>query len=521
MLRNVFGCVSDRSTEAMRHQKIKFGAPLSTALKNGYLPIPMVELLVYVAREGLNTRDIFRRPGNPNDTRRVVKRLSEGKPVIFQNYSFYTLASVIKKFLLSIPGGVFSPEGEESLLKTLTIGHKMEQYDAIHDYITSCSPAHQQLLSLLFGIWFTMVHNSQQNYMSTEALSRSVAGSMFHTCAMDPAKVEKASRIMQLLIDNFGVARVFGQHNIEYFAEVTHIEIHVRETFKYQYSYPAEDILPRHRVLHALVLFMLSEGKLSGFNPFTHAISEDTYVDRALSRILSSRESDTAQASESNEGDQAEEKNGRREEEESNLLVTSTVSVPEVSLVPSPEVSKRPKSVENSLNEAHNHTLPKPSLSRYNSVKRKQLERLRQRSDWFLGPSTVSSPIINISSPVIHIEPPVSTPTIHHEPVQKKSSGNSVTRSSSEGAVLDAFSDHDSIYSDHSSRSESPASEPVRTNNAALCIRRDIVHSDTLDSLTGDMEDSNGNCVGLSEDEMTESEICYFMIEHKYGEPRS
>lgn len=494
MLRNVFGCVSDRSTEAMRHQKIKFGAPLSTALKNGYLPIPMVELLVYVAREGLNTRDIFRRPGNPNDTRRVVKRLSEGKPVIFSNYSFYTLASVIKKFLLSIPGGVFSPEGEEALLKTLTIGHKMEQYDAIHDYVTSCSPALQQLLSLLFGIWFTMVHNSQQNYMTTEALSRSIAGSMFHTCAMDPAKVEKASRIMQLLIDNFGVARVFGQHNIEYFAEVTHIEIHVRETFKYQYSYPAEDILP--------------------------PISEDTYVDMALSRLRSTRDADTAQTSDSKEGagDHVDDKNGRNEEEESNLLVTSTVSVPEVSLVPSPEVSKRPKSVEDSLNEAHNHTLPKPSLSRYNSVKRKQLERLRQRSDWFLGPSTVSSPVI-ISSPVIHIEQP-STPTIHHEPVQKKSSGNSVTRSSSEGAVIDGFSDHDSIYSDHSSRSESPASEPVRTNNAALCVRRDIVHADTIDSLE-DLEDSNGNCVGLSEDEMTESEICYFMVERKYGDPRS
>lgn len=182
---------------------------------------------------------------------------------------------------------------------------------------------------------------------------------------------------------------------------------------------------------------------------------------------------------------------------------------------------QRPKSVEDSLNEAHNHTLPKPSLSRYNSVKRKQLERLRQRSDWFLGPSTVSNTVINISSPVIHIDPPPNPPTIHHEPVQKKSSGNSVTRSSSEGAVLDGFSDHDSIYSDHSSRSESPASEPARTNNAALCIRRDIMHADTLDSLTGDLEDSNGNCVGLSEDEMTESEICYFMIEHKYGESKS
>jgi len=40
---------------------------------------------------------------------------------------------LLQKFLLSIPGGVFSPEGEEILLKTLTIGHKLEQYDSIHE----------------------------------------------------------------------------------------------------------------------------------------------------------------------------------------------------------------------------------------------------------------------------------------------------------------------------------------------------------------------------------------------------
>ncbi|KAH3739007.1 uncharacterized protein LOC127851283 isoform X2 [Dreissena polymorpha] len=513
MLRNVFGCVSDRSTEAMRHQKVKFGAPLSHALKNGYLPIPMVELLVYVAREGLNTRDIFRRPGNPNDTRRVVKRLSEGKPVIFSNYSFYTLASVVKKFLLSIPGGVFSPEGEEVLLRTLTIGHKMEQYDSIHDYIHSCSPAHQQLLSLLFGIWFTMVHNSQQNYMSTEALSRSIAGSMFHTCAMDPAKVEKASRIMQLLIDNFGVARVFGQHNIEYFAEVTRIEIHVRETFKYQYSYPAEDTLP--------------------------PISEEKYVDIALSRLRSSREADSSRGERGDSSGDVYDSHAMDQEaeeaRESNLLVTSTVSVPEVSLVPSPEVSKRPKSVENSLHEAHNNTLPKPSLSRYNSVKRKQLERLRQRSDWFLGPSTVSSPSINITtSPVIHIDkvfctlPPTAAPPMHaaHEPIRAKTSGNSgksVTRSSSDGAVLDGISDQGSVCSEVSSRSESPASEPV-ARSAAMCVHRDIVHAQTMEDVNIDYDDDDekeNNVVGVMDDDLTESEICYFMIERKYGESKS
>lgn len=52
--------------------------------------------MVYIAQEGMSTQDLFRRPGNPNDTRRIVKRMSEGKPVIYQNYNMYTLASVVK-----------------------------------------------------------------------------------------------------------------------------------------------------------------------------------------------------------------------------------------------------------------------------------------------------------------------------------------------------------------------------------------------------------------------------------------
>lgn len=54
------------------------------------------DVLVYIAKEGVATADVFRRPGNPNDIRRIVKRLSEGRQVIFPNYSFYTLASVVK-----------------------------------------------------------------------------------------------------------------------------------------------------------------------------------------------------------------------------------------------------------------------------------------------------------------------------------------------------------------------------------------------------------------------------------------
>ena len=113
-------------------------------------------------------------------------------------------------------------------------------------FLASLSRGHQQLVSLLFGIWFTMINNSHVNFMTTEALARSVAGSMFHSCATDPAMVEHASQVMQILIENFGVASMFGQENIEFFAETTRTSIHIKEKFRYHFQYPTEEILPRN-----------------------------------------------------------------------------------------------------------------------------------------------------------------------------------------------------------------------------------------------------------------------------------
>lgn len=483
MFRNVFGgCVSDRSTEAMRRQKLKFGVPLHIALKNGYIPVSLVELLVYIAHEGMFTADLFRRPGNPSDTRRIVKRLSEGKPVIFQNYNLYTLASVVKKFLLRLPGGIFGPEGEETLLHVLAIGHKMEQYEAVHKFLSSLNQSHQHLISLLYGIWFTMINNCDINFMTVEALSRSVAGSMFHTCATNPARVEKASRIMQLLIENFGVAGMFGQKNIEYFAEITRTEMHIREKFKCQFVYsPPED-------------------------PFA-TISDDGFNE--MSRMHSQREhvheqDDDVKMSDSGSPEMVRYIALDGIKSMARLHAVSTISAPEVSLVPSPGlINKRPKSLEDNLNETA-ELQPRPSISRFNSVKRKQLERLRHRSDWFLGP--------NSSTTLEQSQPQQQTSVGNeHKVLQPKSSGNSVTKASSEGAGLDLHSDNDSVFSE-SSRSESPASEPVRSQ--AVRIIRDIIHSDTIE----DVQMSETREIINEDMAVGDSEICYFVVEHKYGD---
>ena len=51
---------------------------------------------MYIAQEGVATADLFRRPGNDNDARIIMKKLAEGREIILPNYNFYTLASVVK-----------------------------------------------------------------------------------------------------------------------------------------------------------------------------------------------------------------------------------------------------------------------------------------------------------------------------------------------------------------------------------------------------------------------------------------
>jgi len=72
--------------------------------------------------------------------------------------------------------------------------------------------------------------------MTSEALAKSVAGSVFHTCATEPAMVGNAVQLIRVIIDNFGQPAMLGHYNIQYFTEHTSTTIKVREKYKYRLS---------------------------------------------------------------------------------------------------------------------------------------------------------------------------------------------------------------------------------------------------------------------------------------------
>jgi hypothetical protein len=96
----------------------------------------------------------------------------------------------------------------------------------------------QHFLVLLFGTWFRTVHHVQYSSMSSEALGKSVAGSMFHTCASDQHRAERAARVLKLMIEDFGVTCLFGRDNLNYFAAVSGTGLKVQERFRYEFHYP-------------------------------------------------------------------------------------------------------------------------------------------------------------------------------------------------------------------------------------------------------------------------------------------
>ncbi|CAH8611570.1 unnamed protein product [Heterobilharzia americana] len=207
--------------------------------------------------------------------KKIISDLEAGRPIKWTDYNFYTLANIAKRYLLHIEGGILGPESEEKLLSTLDIPDDQARIEAMHSVIVSQSKPVQQLLALLFGIWFRMIYHTEVNAMSVEAVAKSVAGSVFPSCTTTPRKVERASKVMEYLITGFASADLFSRELIEYFTLETKTSISRVEKFKYEFRFPKD--VPREKSVRLFVRMLLEEGRKYGFHLINDAVSEDVF----------------------------------------------------------------------------------------------------------------------------------------------------------------------------------------------------------------------------------------------------
>ncbi|KAG5325352.1 RHG20 protein, partial [Pseudoatta argentina] len=254
------GHPSSEPPHPRRLEKVKFGAPLNEVCKND-IPGPLLVLILKLNKEAPLRKDIFRAPGHQGNMKKLVHFLQTGHLVNMDNFSDYTIASVLKKFLRKIPGGIFGKETEQQLFTIIQLDSVEQQRDQIHRLITSMPIYTQRLLVLLFGTFRIVAVNCERAHtgMTSEALGVSVAPSFFHSCVSDgkTAKMEDvlrfkiATRITKFMIDNFGVSNLFGRDNYEYYARITGRILKVEEDWIFSFRYPPETLVSRQLSLEA------------------------------------------------------------------------------------------------------------------------------------------------------------------------------------------------------------------------------------------------------------------------------
>ncbi|XP_031342095.1 uncharacterized protein LOC116169999 isoform X6 [Photinus pyralis] len=213
-----------------RLEKVKFGVPLEEVCKND-IPGPLLVLILKLNKEAPYRKDVFRAPGHQGAMKKLTHFLQTGRLLNMDNFSVYTIASVLKKFLRKIPGGIFGKETELEFFQIIDMTDVQVQRDEIHRLIASLPVFTQRLLVLLFGTFRVIASNSEKasTGMTSEALGVSVAPSFFHSCVSDgkTAKMEDvirfkvATRVMKHLIEEFASADLFGRENYEFYARVT------------------------------------------------------------------------------------------------------------------------------------------------------------------------------------------------------------------------------------------------------------------------------------------------------------
>ncbi|XP_043221903.1 uncharacterized protein LOC122381598 isoform X2 [Amphibalanus amphitrite] len=384
--------------------RVKFGLPLDQVCKND-IPGPLLVLILKLNKEAPFRKDVFRAPGHQANMKKLVHFLQNGRLVNLDNFSIYTIASVLKKFLRKIPDGIFGPENEQQLFQTIELDDPEQQRDDIHRLITSLPVYTQHLLVLLFGTFRVIATNAERarTGMTSEALGVSVAPSFFQSCVSDGREARHedvqrfkvAMRIMKFLIDNFGVSNLFGRDNYEYYARITGRILKVEEDWIFSFRYPPDNVISRVRTLDAQRQWIVQEMDHFGvrLNLEAMSIQEECQSTPALLHLP---EGSAAAAAAAGAGGTDPAGGPVPENTLRQSYTRLSVSLEENGLF---KVASGPSSSASSctlkmtldeLRDINKYAESTKSLSFLPLVHERQTARMRTRSEWFLTPLELS-----------------------------------------------------------------------------------------------------------------------------------
>lgn len=240
---------SSRRSYVHRLEKVKFGVPLSEGGFSPDIPATLLVLLLKINKQGPLKKDIWRAPGNQAQVRKLISIMQHGQLVNIDHFSVYTAASVVKKFLGKIPGGIFGAENEDNLFGILNLDDIEKRMDSFCRIYRSLPVLSQHILVLLFGT-FKLISDGAETCgtrMNSEAIGVSVAPTLFHTIIHDNqrAKMEDvvrfrlASTIIAFVVQNFGAPNLFAREGYEFYARITGRTLRLDSRSHFTFQYPA------------------------------------------------------------------------------------------------------------------------------------------------------------------------------------------------------------------------------------------------------------------------------------------
>ncbi|CAG9822582.1 unnamed protein product [Phaedon cochleariae] len=400
-----------------RMEKVKFGVPLEDVCKND-IPGPLLVLILKLNKEAPYRKDVFRAPGHQGAMKKLTHFLQTGRLVNMDNFSVYTIASVLKKFLRKVPGGIFGRDIENRFFQVIEILDVQIRQEEIHKILTSLPIHTQRLLVLLFGTFRVIASNSERagTRMTSEALGVSVAPSFFHSCVSDGktatmedvTKFKVASRVMKHLIEEFASSDLFGRDNYEYYARVTGRVLRVQGEWICSFQYPpltTNGVFPTECIaLERYLLGQLSMGRETWLQCENNGHWKSSLGLEALSQVEECQSTPALLETNPQVGSTSLRmiaEHGLLDSctrlsisLEQNGLFQGTNTSHSSSTSHSSRVSQIHPGLKMTLDElkaVNKYAESTRSLSYLPQVHQRQTERMKTRSQWFLGPTVECS----------------------------------------------------------------------------------------------------------------------------------
>uniref|UniRef100_G1TFH1 Rho-GAP domain-containing protein n=1 Tax=Oryctolagus cuniculus TaxID=9986 RepID=G1TFH1_RABIT len=150
------------------HQAQLFGSLLQDVCENGKLPKSILDMLYFIDLKGSITEGIFKKCVNGQAYRTLREKLNSGEEVDWTTESPYVVATVLKDFLQSIPGSLFTTELYEKFIGAMDEGNKKARISIILRLLDQLPKMNFHLLECLFTCLYKIAHSPLNNMTSSD-----------------------------------------------------------------------------------------------------------------------------------------------------------------------------------------------------------------------------------------------------------------------------------------------------------------------------------------------------------------